>query len=151
MVMVNDPPTTDENPNLFRRKSTNIPTDGPTNTKRPPAAVPPAYYSFRTNESAGYGWNVPHIGSGNWRYEIARTANDKTPFLKVKSWMTNEAASGRMLKLAGLNIEQLRGNGETRFQAGKDRGSTSKLNLKSEFKTFDSPNVAGMFQGSDSS
>ena len=39
---------------------------------------------IHTTESAGYGWNVVRTSNGNWRYEIARTRSDKTPFLPVK-------------------------------------------------------------------
>ncbi|MBK6748438.1 MAG: M28 family peptidase [Acidobacteria bacterium] len=149
MIMVNDPPATDAEPNLFGGKALTY--YGRWTYKYEEAARRGAagVILIHTNESAGYGWNVVRTSNGNWRYEIARTAGDKTPFLKVKSWMTNEAAS-RMLKLAGLNIEQLRGSAVKRGFKPVKTGLNVKLNLKSEFKTFDSPNVAGMIQGSDS-
>ncbi|MBO0155266.1 hypothetical protein J0688_24985, partial [Vibrio parahaemolyticus] len=56
---------------------------------------------IHTNESAGYGWNVVRTSNGNWRYEIARLPMDKTPFLKIKAWMTFDGVR-RLLGMAGL-------------------------------------------------
>ena len=109
MIMVNDPPATADEPGLFGGKALTY--YGRWTYKFEEAARRGAagVILIHTTESAGYGWNVVRTSNGNWRYEIGRTATDKTPFLQVKSWMTNETAS-RMLKLAGLNIEELRAN-----------------------------------------
>ena len=149
MIMVNDPPATEAEPNLFGGKALTY--YGRWTYKFEEAARRGAagVILIHTTESAGYGWNVVRTSNGNWRYEIARSAGDQTPFLKIKSWMTNDAAAN-MLKLAGLNIEQLRGNAAKRGFKPVNTGLKVKLNLKSEFKTFDSPNVVGRFDGSDS-
>lgn len=148
MIMVNDPPATTDEPNLFGGRALTY--YGRWTYKYEEAARRGAagVILIHTNESAGYGWNVVRTSNGNWRYEIARTTGDKTPFLTVKSWMTNETAAS-MLKLAGLNIEQLRGDAAKRGFKPVKTGLSVKLNLKSEFKTFDSPNVVGMLDGSD--
>ena len=79
---------------------------------------------------------------------IARNANDKTPFLNLKSWATNEAAT-KILKAANLNLDELREKAKSRdFQPVKT-GLNAKVDLKSETKSFDSPNVAGIVEGSD--
>lgn len=149
MIMVNDPPATTDEPNLFGGKALTY--YGRWTYKYEEAARRGAagVILIHTTESAGYGWNVVRTSNGNWRYEIARTGADKTPFLKVKSWMTNDAAS-RMLKLGGHNIEQLRASAAKRGFKPVNTGLKVKLNLKSEFKTFDSPNVVGKIEGSDS-
>jgi hypothetical protein len=103
---------------------------------------------IHTTESAGYGWNVVRTSNGNWRYEIARTADDKTPFLKMKSWVTNDAAA-KILKDARLDLEELRTKARTRGFKPVNTGLKVKLDLKSEMKTFDSPNVVGTVEGSD--
>ncbi|MBP7377964.1 MAG: M28 family peptidase, partial [Pyrinomonadaceae bacterium] len=148
MIMVNDPPATADEPNLFGGKALTYYGRWTYKYEEASRRGAAGVILIHTNESAGYGWNVVRTSNGNWRYEIARTAGDKTPFLKVKSWMTNDAAS-RMLKLAGLNIEQLRGSASKRGFKPVKTGLNVKLNLKSEFKTFDSPNVAGLIEGSD--
>ena len=148
MMMVNDPPATEKEPNLFGGKALTY--YGRWTYKYEEAARRGAagVILIHTNESAGYGWNVVRTSNGNWRYELAREANDKTPFLKLKSWVTNEAAKD-ILANAGLDLDKLREKAKSRdFQPVKT-GLTAKLNLKSETKTFDSPNVVGIVEGSD--
>jgi hypothetical protein len=100
-----------------------------------------------TTESAGYGWNVVRTSNGGWRYELARNANGKTPFLNLKSWATNDTAA-KILKSANLNLNELREKAKSReFQPVKT-GLKAKVNLKSETRTFDSPNVVGIVEGS---
>ena len=148
MMLVNDPPATAAEPNLFGGKALTY--YGRWTYKYEEAARRGAagVILVHTTESAGYGWNVVRTSNGNWRYEIARTSADKTPFLQFKSWATNEAA-GKILAQAKLNIDDLRERAKRRdFQTVKT-GLTVKLNLKSETKKFDSPNVVGKIEGSD--
>lgn len=149
MIMVNDPPATDSEPNHFGGKALTY--YGRWTYKYEEAARrgAAAVILIHSNDSAGYGWNVVRTSNGNWRYEIARTAEDKTAFLKIKSWATDDAAS-RILKLAGLNIEALRKQAQTRDFKPVKTGLNVKLDLKSELTRFDSPNVVGMVEGSDS-
>lgn len=149
MIMVNDPPATESEPNLFGGKALTY--YGRWTYKYEEAARrgAAAVILIHTNDSAGYGWNVVRTSNGNWRYEIARTTEDKTPFLKIKSWATDDAAA-RVLKLAGLNIEMLRKQAQTRGFKPVKTGLNVKLDLKSELTRFDSPNVVGMVEGSDS-
>jgi len=148
MIMVNDPPATTDEPNLFGGKALTY--YGRWTYKFEEAARHGAagVILIHTTESAGYGWNVVRTSNGNWRYEIDRSLTNNAPFLQFKSWMTDDAAA-RMLKLGGLNIEQLRKSAATRGFKPVKTGLKAKLNLKSEFKTFESPNVAGTIEGSD--
>ncbi|HSK70333.1 MAG TPA: M28 family peptidase [Pyrinomonadaceae bacterium] len=148
MIMVNDPPATAAEPNLFGGKALTY--FGRWTYKYEEAARKGAagVILIHTDESAGYGWNVVRTSNGSWRYELARTANDKTPFLKLKSWATNGAAKD-ILENASLNLDDLREKAKKRdFQPVKT-GLNVKINLKSETKTFDSPNVVGIVEGSD--
>ncbi|CAN5512947.1 M28 family metallopeptidase [soil metagenome] len=148
MILVNDPPATEKEPDLFGGNGLTY--FGRWTYKYEEAARRGAagVILVHTTESAGYGWNVVRTSNGNWRYEIARTATDKTPFLQVKSWVTNETAS-KIMKSGGLDLEMLKTQAKTRdFQPVKT-GVGVKLDLKSEAKTFDSPNVVGTLEGSD--
>ncbi len=88
---------------------------------------------IHTTDSAGYGWNVVRTSNGNWRYEIARTASDKTPFLQFKSWVTNDTAVS-IMKNGGLDLDKLRAAANSRdFQPVKT-GLRVKINLNSEVK-----------------
>ncbi|MDM7923184.1 MAG: M28 family peptidase, partial [Pyrinomonadaceae bacterium] len=149
MIMVNDPPATDAEPNLFGGKALTY--YGRWTYKYEEAARRGAagVVLIHTDQSAGYGWNVVRTSNGSWRYEIARSKDDKTPFLPVKGWATQDA-SARILKLAGLNIETLAKRAQTRGFKPVKTGLNVKLDLKSELQRFDSPNVVGMIEGSDS-
>ena len=148
LMMVNDPPATASEPDLFGGKALTY--FGRWTYKYEEAARRGAagVILIHTTESAGYGWNVVRTSNGNWRYEIARTATDKTPFLQYRAWATEDAAS-RIVSQAGLSLTDLVAKAKSRdFQPVKT-GLLIKLELKSEMNTFDSPNVVGMLEGSD--
>lgn len=148
MILVNDPPATTAEPQLFAGKGLTY--YGRWTYKFEEAARRGAagVILVHTTESAGYGWNVVRTSNGNWRYEIARTPSDKTPFLKFKSWMTSDSATD-LLKLGHVDLNQLREQAKSRDFKPVNTGVTVALDLKSEVKTFDSPNVVGVLNGSD--
>lgn len=148
MILVNDPPANSDEPNLFGGRALTY--FGRWTYKYEEAVRKGAagVILVHTTESAGYGWNVVRTSNGNWRYDIARNSGDTKSFLNLKSWATNEAAT-KMLKSANLNLEDLKTKAKSRdFQPVKT-GLKVKVDIKSESKTFDSPNVVGMVEGSD--
>ena len=148
MIMVNDPPATVSEPDLFGGKGLTY--FGRWTYKYEEAARRGAagVILIHTTESAGYGWNVVRTSNGNWRYEIARTAADATPYLQFKSWATYDAAK-KILASAGQNIDDLMAAAGKRGFKPVNTGLRARLDLKSELKTFDSPNVVGKVSGSD--
>jgi Zn-dependent M28 family amino/carboxypeptidase len=148
LILVNDPPATPEEPNLFGGKALTY--YGRWTYKYEEAARRGAagVILIHTNESAGYGWNVVRSSNGSWRYEIARKAGDRTPFLNVKSWVTYDAAK-KMLSAASLNVDSLMQAAKSRGFKPVKTGLKVKLNLNSEFQRFESPNVVGYVEGSD--
>jgi Zn-dependent M28 family amino/carboxypeptidase len=149
MILVNDPPANDAEPNLFGGNALTY--NGRWTYKYEEAARRGAagVILVHTTESAGYGWNVVRTSNGNWRYEIARSAADKTPFLQYRAWATEEAST-KILSQAGLDIKKLSNAARSRDFQPVNTGLKVKLELNSETKTFDSPNVVGMIEGSDS-
>lgn len=148
MILVNDPPATTDEPNLFGGKALTY--FGRWTYKYEEAARKGAagVILVHTTESAGYGWNVVRTSNGGWRYDIARDASSTKPFLNLKAWATNEAAT-KMLNSANLNLEELKKKATMRdFQPVKT-GLKVKVDIKSEGKTQDSPNVVGIVEGSD--
>ena len=148
MMMVNDPPATPEEPNLFGGKTLTY--YGRWTYKYEEAARRGAagVILIHTTESAGYGWNVVRTSNGSWRYEIARSPADKTPFLKFKAWATNDAVE-KMLGAANLNLDDLRKQANSRNFKPVATGLKVKLNLRSDLKRLESPNVVGIVDGSD--
>lgn len=149
MIMVNDPPATTDEPGLFGGKALTY--YGRWTYKFEEAARKGAagVILVHTDDSAGYGWNVVRTSNGSWRHEIAREKGDTSPFLNMKSWVTNGAAT-KMLSSAGFNIDDLRKKARSRDFQPVNTGLKVKLNLKSELKVSDSPNVVGIVEGSDS-
>ena len=148
MIMVNDPPATEAEPNLFGGRALTY--FGRWTYKYEEAARRGAagVILVHTTDSAGYGWNVVRTSNGGWRYELAREADSKMPYLDLKSWATNEAAE-KMLKGVNLDLDELREKAKSRdFQPVKT-GLKIKTEIKSETKSLDSPNVVGIVEGSD--
>src|ERR1051325_2721738 len=113
VMLVNDPPATKAEPNLFGGRTFTY--KGRWTYKYEEAARRGAVGAIRlhTSESAGYPWSVVRTSNGSWRFDIARASNDKTPYLQIRAWMTDEAAH-RMMQLAGLNLDDLRKQAATR-------------------------------------
>jgi Zn-dependent M28 family amino/carboxypeptidase len=148
VMLVNDPPATTQEPNLFAGKTLTY--YGRWTYKYEEAARRGAAGAIllHTDQSAGYPWSVVRTSNGSWRFDIARQQGDTTPFLQFRSWMTDESAR-RMMKLAGQDLDKLRAQAATRdFQPVK-LGLKGKLNLKSEVKRVAAPNVVGVIEGSD--
>ncbi|HEY0003575.1 MAG TPA: M28 family peptidase [Pyrinomonadaceae bacterium] len=148
VMLVNDPPATAAEPNLFGGRALTY--YGRWTYKYEEAARRGAagVILLHTTESAGYPWSVVRTSNGAWRFDIARGEGDKTPFLKMRSWMTDEAAR-RMLRLAGQDLDALRSQAASRdFQPIK-LNLRASINLKSEVKRVESSNVAAILTGRD--
>ncbi|HEY0656973.1 MAG TPA: M28 family metallopeptidase, partial [Pyrinomonadaceae bacterium] len=148
VMMVNDPPATAEEPKLFGGKALTY--YGRWTYKFEEAARKGAagVILIHTTESAGYGWNVVRTSNGGWRFDIARTAEDKTPFLQMRSWMTEDTAR-KIFSQAGKNLDQLREQAKRRDFKPVNLGLAAKINISSELKRVDSNNVVGIWDGSD--
>jgi Zn-dependent M28 family amino/carboxypeptidase len=148
VMLVNDPPATKEEPNLFGGRTLTY--KGRWTYKYEEAARRGAVGAIllHTSESAGYPWSVVRTSNGSWRFDIARGAGDQTPFLKVRSWMTDDAAH-RMMKLAGLNLDELRKQAATREFNPVKLNLKAALDLTSEVKRVEAPNVAAILPGRD--
>jgi Zn-dependent M28 family amino/carboxypeptidase len=148
VMMVNDPPATADEPNLFGGRALTY--YGRWTYKFEEAARRGAagVILLHTDESAGYPWSVVRTSNGSWRFDIARGEGDSTPFLKMRSWMTNDSAR-RMMQLAGKNLDELRKQAASRdFQPIKLNLNAS-IDIRSELKRVKAPNVVGILPGRD--
>jgi len=143
VMLVNDPPATKEEPNLFGGRTLTY--YGRWTYKYEEAARRGAAGALllHTNESAGYPWSVVRTSNGSWRFDIARSPNDKTPFLPIRSWMTDDAAH-RMMQLAGLNLDELRKQAASRDFKPVKLNLTASIDLDSEVKHVEAPNVVAI-------
>ena len=92
VMMVNDPPATSAEPNLFGGKALTYYGRWAYKYEQAARMGAAGVILIHTTDSAGYGWNVVRTSNGGWRFDVARTAEDKTPFLQMRSWMTEETA-----------------------------------------------------------
>jgi Zn-dependent M28 family amino/carboxypeptidase len=148
VMLVNDPPATTSEPELFGgRRLTYY---GRWTYKYEEAARRGAVGALllHTTESAGYPWSVVRTSNGSWRFDIARGAGDTTPYLKVRSWMTDDAAQ-RMMRLAGQNLDDLRRQAASRDFKPVKLNLKATLDLNSEVKRVAAPNVAAILPGRD--
>ncbi len=148
VILVNDPPATASEPNLFGGKGLTY--YGRWTYKFEQAARMGAagVILIHTTESAGYGWNVVRTSNGNWRFDVARTPDDKTPFLQFRSWMTEDTAK-KIFAQAGKNLDDLREKAKSRDFQPVNLGVKAKLDVKSETKIVNSNNVIGIWEGKD--
>src|SRR5262245_50666003 len=148
VMLVNDPPATKEEPNLFGGRTLTY--KGRWTYKYEEAARRGAAGAIllHTSESAGYPWSVVRTSNGSWRFDIAREHGDKTPYLQVRSWITDEAAH-RMMRMAGQNLDELRKQAATREFKPINLGLKASMDLNSELKRVEAPNVVAVLPGRD--
>jgi Zn-dependent M28 family amino/carboxypeptidase len=148
VMMVNDPPPPVSEPNRFGGKTLTY--YGRWTYKFEQAARMGAagVILIHTTESAGYGWQVVRTSNGSWRFDIARTAEDKTPFLQMRSWMTEDTAR-KVFSQAGKNLDELREKAKSSDFKPVELNLRANVELKSQLKRVDSNNVVGFIEGSD--
>lgn len=148
VIMVNDPPATAAEPNLFGGKALTY--YGRWTYKYEQAARMGAagVVLIHTDSSAGYPWSVVRTSNGGWRFDVARTADDKTPFLNFRAWMTDETAR-KIFAQAGKNLDELREKAKSRDFQPVNLGVKAKLEVESETKRVESNNVVGVWEGSN--
>ncbi|CAN5739697.1 M28 family metallopeptidase [soil metagenome] len=148
MIMVNDPPATADEPDRFGGKALTY--YGRWTYKYEEAARRGAagVILIHTNDSAGYGWNVVRTSFGGPRSEILRGQNDKTPYLDLMSWVTDDTATA-IMKDAGIDFEGLRMKAATRDFRPVKTGLKVAIDLKATKTEFESPNIVGKIEGAD--
>ncbi|HEX2490401.1 MAG TPA: M28 family peptidase, partial [Blastocatellia bacterium] len=146
MIMVNDPPATPSEPNLFGGKALTY--YGRWTYKYEEAARRGAagVILIHTDNSAGYGWSVVRNSWGGARFGLAPEAN--TPSLKLKSWVTEETAS-KIAQLGGKDLNQLRQSAASRAFRPTPLGVSLNMTLRAQSQRMTSPNVVAIYRGND--
>lgn len=147
MIMVNDPPATAVESNLFGGRALTY--YGRWIYKFEEAARRGAagVILIHSNESAGYGWSVIRNSFSGERYGLVPDAN--APGLRLKAWVTEDVAR-RIAKMSEQNLDQLRQSAVTREFRPVSLNLRVDMKLKVSHKRMVSPNVAAILRGSDS-
>jgi Zn-dependent M28 family amino/carboxypeptidase len=146
LMLVNDPPFTPSEPNLFGGKSLTY--YGRWTYKYEEAARRGAAGAIliHTDQSAGYGWNVVRNSWGGERFGLVPDAG--APALKLKSWVT-EAAARRIAQMGGQNLDQLRQAAASRSFKPVALSARVDAMLRSQVQRLTSPNVVAIYRGND--
>jgi Zn-dependent M28 family amino/carboxypeptidase len=146
MMMVNDPPATSAEPNLFGGRALTY--YGRWTYKYEEAARHGAagVILIHTNDSAGYGWNVVRNSWGGERFGLV--PDPSTPTLRMKSWVTEDVAS-RIALMGGQNLNQLRQSALTRAFQPVSFGARVDMPFRSSARRIGAPNVAAILRGTD--
>jgi Zn-dependent M28 family amino/carboxypeptidase len=146
MMMVNDPPATATEPNLFGGKALTY--YGRWTYKYEEAARRGAagVILIHTNQSAGYGWNVVRNSWGAERFGLVPDAN--APTLKLKSWVTEDVAR-RIAMMGGQNLDQLLQQAAARSFKPVTLDASVDTTMRYLVQRMTSPNVAGIYRGND--
>ncbi len=146
MMMVNDPPATEAEPNLFGGKALTY--YGRWTYKFEEAARQGAAGAIliHTNESAAYGWQVVRTGWDGEKFSLL--PDDKTPTLKFKGWVTEDAAR-KIAQLGGQNLDTLREAARKRGFKAVPLTAKVETTLKTKSQRVTAPNVVAIFRGAD--
>ncbi|MGE3274248.1 MAG: M20/M25/M40 family metallo-hydrolase [Vicinamibacterales bacterium] len=146
LVMVNDPPATAEEPDLFGGPALTY--YGRWTYKYEEAARQGAAGAIliHTDESATYPWQVVESSWSGTQYSLPPEPG--SPALRIKAWMTNDAATD-LVRRAGRNLDTLREAAMARgFKpVALDIRAAATLTQRSARKT--SPNVIGVIPGTN--
>ena len=100
---------------------------------------------IHTTASAGYPYQVVQT---SWSGEEFELASKSGPRSDMKGWITDEAA-GRLMQLAGKDLEQLRRSAQERDFKPVPLGVKMSIDLKCRVREQTTGNVLGFIPGSD--
>jgi Zn-dependent M28 family amino/carboxypeptidase len=145
LLLVNDPPAPDEEPELFGGKALTY--YGRWTYKYEEAARQGAAGAIliHTTESAGYPWKVVQSSWTGEQFSLERGPNSPPP-LPLKSWVSRETAT-KILGLVGETLEELQQVATRRDFQPIPLGITVSTQLRQKVRRIASPNVAGLLRG----
>ncbi|MCB1026032.1 MAG: M28 family peptidase [Acidobacteria bacterium] len=149
LILVNDPPATDSEPNLFGGKALTY--YGRWTYKYEEAARKGAagVILIHTTEMAGYPWQVVETSfGGTTKFDIAHSADSKVPFLQFKAWMKDSSVM-EFIKFSGTSLGDLMNRAKSRDFQPVDLNTKVSVDLKAKLERVDSNNVVGVWEGSD--
>jgi Zn-dependent M28 family amino/carboxypeptidase len=146
LVMVNDPPATSDEPQLFGGPALTY--YGRWTYKFEEAARQGAAGAIliHTDESATYGWQVVQASWSGRQYSIPAVAG--APRLGMKAWVT-DAAAREIARRAGRDLDALRTGAVRRGSAPVPLGIQASATIAQTVRQRSSPNVIGVLRGAN--
>jgi Zn-dependent M28 family amino/carboxypeptidase len=147
LVLVNDPPATAAEPQLFGGKAMTYYGRWTYKYEEAERRGAAGVLIVHTTESASYPW---HTVVGSWSGEQRMLPRDSTapPPLGMRGWITDSAATV-LLRQAGLDMAKLRKDAESRDFKPVSTGIDIDFSATNSVKHLSSENVVGVVRGTD--
>src|SRR4051794_5578856 len=147
LVLVNDPPASAAEPNLFGGKAMTYYGRWTYKYEEAERRGAAGMLIVHTTEAASYPWQVV-VGSNSVEHRLLpRPANAPAP-IGVRGWITDSAATA-LLAQAGLNMATLRKQAESRDFRPVSTGIIIDATMRNSMQHMAANNVVGVVRGSD--
>jgi Zn-dependent M28 family amino/carboxypeptidase len=147
LVLVNDPPATAAEPNLFGGKAMTYYGRWTYKYEEAERRGAAGMLIVHTTERAGYPWHVVVNSFSTAQRLLPRAASLPAP-IGVRGWITDSAATA-LLAQAGLNMADLRKRAESRDFRPVSTGIIIDASMKNSLQHMASNNVVGVVRGID--
>ena len=147
LVLVNDPPATAAEPNLFGAKAMTYYGRWTYKFEEAERRGAAGMLIVHTTERAGYPWQVV-VGSNSVEHRLLLRAAQAPPPIGVRGWITDSAATA-LLAQAGLNMADLRKRAESRDFRPVPTGIIIDAMMRNSVQHMSSNNVIGVVRGID--
>jgi Zn-dependent M28 family amino/carboxypeptidase len=147
LVLVNDPPATASEPNLFGGKAMTYYGRWTYKYEEAERRGAAGMLIVHTTERAGYPWHVVVNSNSTEHRLLLRDPSLPAP-IGVRGWITDSAATA-LLAQAGLNMSQLRQQAESRDFRPVSTGIIIDASMKNSLQHMAANNVVGLVRGID--
>ncbi len=147
LVLVNDPPATAAEPNLFGGKAMTYYGRWTYKYEEAERRGAAGMLIVHTTERAGYPWHVVVNSNSTEHRLLLRNPSLPAP-IGVRGWITDSAATA-LLAQAGLNMSQLRQQAESRDFRPVSTGIIIDASMKNTLQHMAANNVIGLVRGID--
>jgi Zn-dependent M28 family amino/carboxypeptidase len=147
LVLVNDPPATAAEPNLFGAKAMTYYGRWTYKFEEAERRGAAGMLIVHTTERAGYPWHVVVNSNSTEHRLLPRVASLPGP-IGVRGWITDSAATA-LLAQAGLSMTDLRQRAESRDFRPVPTGIVIDASMKNSLQHMSANNVVGVVRGID--
>jgi Zn-dependent M28 family amino/carboxypeptidase len=147
LVLVNDPPATASEPNLFGAKAMTYYGRWTYKFEEAERRGAAGMLIVHTTERAGYPWQVV-VGSNSVEHRLLPRPAAAPPPIAVRGWITDSAATA-LLAQAGLHMADLRKRAESRDFSPVPTGIIIDASMRNSVQHMSSNNIVGLVRGID--
>jgi len=147
LVLVNDPPATAAEPNLFGGKAMTYYGRWTYKYEEAERQGAAGMLIIHTTFEAGYPWQVV-VGSNSTEHRLLPRPSSAPPPIAVQGWIQHDVAAD-LLKQAGLDLAQLVKQADTRDFRPVPTGITIDMSFRNSVAHMSSNNVVGIISGTD--